>query len=237
MSGCCRNASAWSVETKPPVTSWNVTGVKRAKSLSIAWHCTASSRVGMSTMALVATCPAITRPAASRFLALTLALWHSRSNVGSRKEAVFPEPVSAVARISRPCSADGMTSLWIGVADVNPRLERARRRGLESLKSANWTPVERWLAAFSVLRKSPADLPFFSSFSPSATAMSLSPCRSAPVRPFFFSRASIFSWRPLEPTSILGAAGVAWSASKSHLPASSSSSSLTRSEKVRLPAS
>mmetsp|Transcript_92879 Transcript_92879/g.266212 ORF Transcript_92879/g.266212 Transcript_92879/m.266212 type:complete len:227 (-) Transcript_92879:137-817(-) len=111
MSGCIRRAFAWSPATKPPATSWYVTKVYLARSLSMAWHCTASSRVGMSTSAFVATCPEITRPLASRFRDLTFALWHSRSRVGSRKEAVLPEPVSAVANTSRPCKAGGTTSL------------------------------------------------------------------------------------------------------------------------------
>mmetsp|Transcript_39347 Transcript_39347/g.111273 ORF Transcript_39347/g.111273 Transcript_39347/m.111273 type:complete len:260 (+) Transcript_39347:995-1774(+) len=143
MSGCWRSELACSCCTKPPATSSYVTMVYFARSFSMAWHWTASSRVGIRTIAFVATWPATMRPWALRFRARTLALWHRRSRQGSRNDAVLPEPVSAVASTSRPWSAGGITSLWMGVGESNLSSATERSRGLERRRSENAMPVWR----------------------------------------------------------------------------------------------
>mmetsp|Transcript_111871 Transcript_111871/g.316482 ORF Transcript_111871/g.316482 Transcript_111871/m.316482 type:complete len:298 (-) Transcript_111871:52-945(-) len=144
MSGCARSDWAWSCARKPPATSWCVTDVYLARSLSIAWHCTASSRVGIRTMAFVAGWSTMRRPSGPRLRARTVGLWQSRSRIGSRKEAVLPEPVSAVASTSRPRSAGGITSLCMGVGVSNLSSATARSSGLERRSSAKCMPVLRW---------------------------------------------------------------------------------------------
>src|SRR5207302_4608795 len=48
--------------------------------------------------------------------------------MGRRNAAVFPLPVIAQARTSRPASAGGMASLWTVVGRVKPSSRVARRR-------------------------------------------------------------------------------------------------------------
>lgn len=60
----------------------------------MAWHCVASSRVGVM----------ISMRVAGR----RRGRYSSRSSVGSRNAAVLPLPVCALAQMSRPCMASGM---------------------------------------------------------------------------------------------------------------------------------
>jgi hypothetical protein len=55
--------------------------------------------------------------------------------MGMRKAAVFPEPVTALPRISRPSRASGMDLAWIGVGVERFNAVNARRRGRERLIS------------------------------------------------------------------------------------------------------
>mmetsp|Transcript_4478 Transcript_4478/g.12189 ORF Transcript_4478/g.12189 Transcript_4478/m.12189 type:complete len:236 (+) Transcript_4478:1515-2222(+) len=196
----------------------------------MAWHCTASSRVGIITMAFVATGPEMTRPEASRRRARTLGLWQRRSKAGSRNDAVLPEPVSAVASTSRPWRAGGMTSLWMGVGDSKPKSVTALRSGRESRRSAKWIPVCRWL--FSPV---PPDAGLFSAafffvFSLAAASGFASAASPSPRRSR--NRASIFAARPFVSAAPAAGCSIAWWPSKSQPPPAPSSSSLTRSPNV-----
>src|SRR5215210_2940771 len=77
----------------------------RPRSLKCSTIWAASSRVGARTRARVT----------PRFWPM------SRFRMGSANAAVLPLPVIAQARTSRPSTAGGMPSRWIGVGTVKPR--------------------------------------------------------------------------------------------------------------------
>ena len=89
-----------------------VMGVCTARSFRSSRIWAASSRVGVSTSARVV----------PRGLSISLC------RIGRRKAAVLPLPVTAQASTSRPASAGGMASVWMGVGRVKPSSLRARVR-------------------------------------------------------------------------------------------------------------
>src|SRR5512139_1767006 len=96
----------------PPKTAALVTGVCTASS----WRCASiwaqSSRVGVRTSARV-----VRRGFPIR-----------RCRIGRPKAAVFPLPVAAQARTSRPAMAGGIDCSWMGVGLVKPSSRTPRRR-------------------------------------------------------------------------------------------------------------
>mmetsp|Transcript_57699 Transcript_57699/g.130131 ORF Transcript_57699/g.130131 Transcript_57699/m.130131 type:complete len:284 (-) Transcript_57699:8-859(-) len=226
-SGCERSELAWSQLTKPPATSSKVIVVCFARLVSMEWHCTASSRVGIKIMAFVATGPVTRRPLASRVRALTVGLWQSLSSTGRRNDAVFPEPVSAVASMSRPRSAGGITSRCTGVGVSKFSSVTARSRGRERRRSEKCMPVFRWVVS---------TLTFFF-FGSSASSLAGSSLNTS-SRPASCSRARTRASRLVTGSASWGpVSSTLWLPSKSHCARSapcsgssgSSSSSLTSS--------
>lgn len=66
-----------------------------------------------------------------------LILWRQ----GITKAAVFPVPFFARANMSRPCSATGMLSSWIGEGLSKPASKMPIIKSRESLKSSNSKPL------------------------------------------------------------------------------------------------
>ena len=92
-----------------------------AMALSCSRICAASSRVGVTTSARV-----VRRGFPSR-----------RCRIGSRNAAVLPLPVAAHASRSRPSSAGGMASAWIGVGRTKPSSFRPIWSDLSSCSVVN----------------------------------------------------------------------------------------------------
>jgi hypothetical protein len=88
----------------PPKIAAALIGVCTARSFRSSRIWAASSRVGVSTSARVV----------PRGLSIS---W---CRIGSRNAAVLPLPVVAEASTSRPASAGGIASVWIGVGRVKP---------------------------------------------------------------------------------------------------------------------
>ena len=94
----------------PPVTRATRRPWARASGASTSATCSASSRVGTSTTPrgwVDDRAPAV-----------------SRTIIGSPKARVLPEPVRARPRTSRPLSASGIVSAWIGKGVVMPAAPR-----------------------------------------------------------------------------------------------------------------
>mmetsp|Transcript_27155 Transcript_27155/g.78083 ORF Transcript_27155/g.78083 Transcript_27155/m.78083 type:complete len:200 (-) Transcript_27155:96-695(-) len=128
------------------------------------------------------------------FLILTEGLWSSRSRVGSRNAAVLPDPVSAVPKMSLPCSACGIASLWMGVASVKPMSFRALISGLLRCRSTHPVPDA---SDAGVDVRSPTPLPEEECFSGAAALSAFSSCWAASVdrwclSPSFFLFAAFF---------------------------------------------
>lgn len=121
MSGRVRTSASCILRESPPTTRQRRTSVNRHSCLPISSHCAASSRVGAST--------------STRVAAMRRARWRSRSRQGSRKAAVFPDPVTADPQMSVPRSAAGSTAAWIGVGRVYPSSPTALRSGFERSSS------------------------------------------------------------------------------------------------------
>ncbi len=112
----------------PPNTGAAVIGVCTARSFSSSTICAASSRVGVSTRARV-----VPR-------GLSIRRWR----IGSTNAAVFPLPVMAEARTSRPARAGGTASAWIGVGRAKPSSFTPLRRLGWSLSDVNGTGAPWW---------------------------------------------------------------------------------------------
>ncbi len=123
-----RNACSCGPMPTPPNTDAAVTGVWTARSLSSSTIWAASSRVGVSTRARV-----VPR-------GLSIRRWR----IGRTNAAVFPLPVMAAARTSRPASAGGMASTWIGVGRAKPSSFTPLSRLGWSLSDVNGTRTPGW---------------------------------------------------------------------------------------------
>ena len=101
-SGLRESSSNCSSIASPPTSSPNRSGgaTKCESSRANLCVCSASSRVGESTTART---PTVVECA------------FSRSKSGSRKAAVLPEPVRAIATTSSPAKMCGIARRWIGV--------------------------------------------------------------------------------------------------------------------------
>uniref|UniRef100_A0A1B0A2K4 Uncharacterized protein n=1 Tax=Glossina pallidipes TaxID=7398 RepID=A0A1B0A2K4_GLOPL len=101
ISGHVCMAENWESIESPPKTNMVFNSKNFPSSLINLYVCTASSRVGDKMRALA---PLV---GSRRF---------KRSNIGIRKQALFPEPVFAMATTSRPSSINGIVLRCMGVA-------------------------------------------------------------------------------------------------------------------------